>query len=347
MNVSLVNAKEMETTVYNLSEEMTKSDKDNQTRIGWVFIEDNWYYLDESGKKKTNWLSLNGEWYYLDSSGIMQTGWVNQNNTWYYFDLQGRMQTGWLDLNGTWYYLDKLGKMQVGWLELNGVWYYLDLYGKMQTDWVNLNSIWYYLDVFGRMQTGWLYENDDWYYLDTFGKMQTGWLQLSSIWYYINESGRMVVNDLIGNWHITQSGKANFIPNLELDKFNKYQEEVFNLVNIEREKNGVPELKFNKKISNVATVKSQDMINKDYFDHESPTYGSPFGMMSDFGITFFAAGENIALGYTSPKSVVEGWMKSPGHRENILSSYFNELGVGIAQDSKGRLYWTQMFILDY
>ena len=86
------------------------------------------------------------------------------------------------------------------------------------------------------------------------------------------------------------------------------------------------------------------MIDKNYFDHTSPTYGSPFDMMKQFGISYKSAGENIAMGQNSPKEVVTAWMNSPGHRANILNSSFTDIGVGIAKNSSGSIYWTQMFI---
>ncbi|MGN1032398.1 MAG: CAP domain-containing protein, partial [Intestinibacter sp.] len=126
--------------------------------------------------------------------------------------------------------------------------------------------------------------------------------------------------------------------------FTKEQLEVLEIVNKERKSNGLKPLTLNKELSNVATIKSQDMIDKGYFDHTSPTYGSPFDMMKSFGISYKAAGENIAKGQKTPSDVMNAWMNSSGHRANILSSNFTELGVGIAKDSKGTIYWTQMFI---
>lgn len=123
-----------------------------------------------------------------------------------------------------------------------------------------------------------------------------------------------------------------------------YEEEVARLVNEERAKNGLPALKLNWEISRVARLKSQDMINKNYFSHTSPTYGSPFRMMESFGIRFSAAGENIAYGQRTPAEVMRAWMNSSGHRANILSRSFTQIGVGAAKKSNGVIYWTQMFI---
>lgn len=120
------------------------------------------------------------------------------------------------------------------------------------------------------------------------------------------------------------------------------ESEVLRLVNIERQKNGLSPLKMSTELSNVARKKSQDMADKNYFSHTSPTYGSPFDMMKQFGIKYTAAGENIAKGYASAEDVMKGWMNSEGHRANILSSKFGTLGVGYVNKG-GTTYWTQMF----
>ncbi len=123
-----------------------------------------------------------------------------------------------------------------------------------------------------------------------------------------------------------------------------YQQQVVDLVNKERRAAGLSELKVNAKLSQVAEVKAADMRDKNYFSHTSPTYGSPFDMMKQFGITYKSAGENIAKGQKTPQSVMNGWMNSQGHRENILSSSYTEIGVGYVTDNKGNTYWVQMFI---
>ena len=126
--------------------------------------------------------------------------------------------------------------------------------------------------------------------------------------------------------------------------FSSYQQQVLDLVNAERTKRGISALTLDSNLSSVAPKKSQDMVNKNYFDHTSPTYGSPFDMMKQFGISYRTAGENIAKGQKTPQEVVTAWMNSEGHRKNILNPNFTNLGVGIAKDSKGTTYWTQMFI---
>ena len=120
-----------------------------------------------------------------------------------------------------------------------------------------------------------------------------------------------------------------------------FEEQVVQLVNQERAKAGLKPLTMNLKLSDVARAKSQDMRDNKYFSHTSPTYGSPFDMMKQFGISYRTAGENIAMGYRTPEAVMQGWMNSPGHKANILNSSFTEIGVGYVADGS---YWTQQFI---
>lgn len=125
------------------------------------------------------------------------------------------------------------------------------------------------------------------------------------------------------------------------DSVSAYEQRVAELVNAERAKQGLNSLILNTELSNVARVKSQDMLENSYFSHTSPTYGSPFDMLKAFGISYSTAGENIAKGYSTPEAVVEGWMNSEGHRANILNGSFTKIGVGYVSNGN---YWTQMFI---
>ena len=159
-----------------------------------------------------------------------------------------------------------------------------------------------------------------------------------------NNTNNNINNDNINNGNTSNDNNTSNNGNTTTESFASFQQEVLKLVNAERAKQGLKPLTLNTKLSNVATLKSQDMINKNYFSHTSPTYGSPFDMMKQFGITYRAAGENIAKGQKSPQQVMNSWMNSSGHRANILNSNYTELGVGIAKSSNGTIYWTQMFI---
>jgi len=120
-----------------------------------------------------------------------------------------------------------------------------------------------------------------------------------------------------------------------------FEAKVVELTNAERSKAGLKPFKINNELSKVSRIKSQDMTDKNYFDHNSPTYGSPFDMMKKFGISYKTAAENIAKGQKTPEEVVKAWMNSTGHRANILNSKLDQIGVGF--DSRSNA-WTQMFI---
>lgn len=122
---------------------------------------------------------------------------------------------------------------------------------------------------------------------------------------------------------------------------NEYEQEVVRLVNEIRAMYLVRELTLSEELCEIAHIKAQDMSEKRYFDHTSPTYGSPFDMMKSFGISYRTAGENIAMGYRTPQQVVDAWMNSTAHRTNILNSNFTQIGVGYCENGH---YWSQMFV---
>ncbi len=122
---------------------------------------------------------------------------------------------------------------------------------------------------------------------------------------------------------------------------NEFESRVIELTNVERRNNGLSDLQAHGDLSNVARTKSNDMQENNYFSHTSPTYGSPFDMIRDFGVSYNAAAENIAQGQQSPEQVVQSWMNSEGHRQNILNGDFTHIGVGYNENGH---HWTQMFI---
>lgn len=119
-----------------------------------------------------------------------------------------------------------------------------------------------------------------------------------------------------------------------------YEREVIRLVNVERSRAGLRPLSEDELLTRTARMKSQDMHDRRYFDHNSPTYGSPFQLMRSQGVRYRTAGENIAMGYRSAAAVVAAWMNSPGHRANILNASYTRIGVGYVADGH---YCTQHF----
>lgn len=121
------------------------------------------------------------------------------------------------------------------------------------------------------------------------------------------------------------------------------EKEVFDLINKQRTNNGLSALKVDAGVLKVARVKAQDMVDNNYFSHNSPTYGSPFDMLKSFKVTYKTAGENIA-GNSSNSGAVIAWMNSSGHKANILNSSFNYTGIGVVKSSKYGKIFVQIFI---
>ncbi|MBU9722032.1 MULTISPECIES: CAP domain-containing protein [Bacillaceae] len=119
----------------------------------------------------------------------------------------------------------------------------------------------------------------------------------------------------------------------------QFEEQVVSLVNQQRRQNGLQPLQHRADLKNVAHKKAEDMINSNYFSHNSPNYGSPFDMLRTYGINYRSAAENIAKGQTTPEQVMNSWMNSPGHRRNILNGDFDTIGVGFYRGA-----WVQLFI---
>lgn len=149
-------------------------------------------------------------------------------------------------------------------------------------------------------------------------------------------------NPQISNPNLIYVGQQINIPSK--NGYVSMEEEIINLVNQERKKNNLNPLIKNWQLSRTARIKSEDMATNNYFSHTSPTYGSPFNMLTDFNIKYQAAAENIAYGQTSAEEVMNSWMNSSGHRANILNPNYNQIGVGVARNNKGVYYFTQQFI---
>ncbi len=161
-----------------------------------------------------------------------------------------------------------------------------------------------------------------------------------AVQYQVGTSEIIQANPQVADPDLIYPGQILQIPQLE-STVSSYELEVIRLVNEIRQQNGLRPLAANWELSRVARYKSQDMRDNGYFSHNSPTYGTPFQMLSAFGLSYRTAGENIAKGYASPQAVVNGWMNSSGHRANILNASYTQIGVGYVS---GGNYWTQLFI---
>lgn len=121
---------------------------------------------------------------------------------------------------------------------------------------------------------------------------------------------------------------------------NGYVNEVLSLVNKYRNQNGLASVTLDSSLCKAADIRAKEI--KSSFSHTRPNGSSCFTVLSELGISYGGAGENIAYGQSTPEEVMTAWMNSDGHRANILGSSFTKLGVGV-YSSGGTLYWAQMF----
>lgn len=119
--------------------------------------------------------------------------------------------------------------------------------------------------------------------------------------------------------------------------------EVMQLINRYREDKGLKKLELYQKLQEVAEKKALDIVQNNYFSHNSPTYGSPFNLMKEKDINYHIAGENLA-GNINSKKAVEAWLNSDSHRDNIIEEKFKYTAI-VVIDSKiyGKVF-VQMFI---
>ena len=161
------------------------------------------------------------------------------------------------------------------------------------------------------------------------------------------------ISEVLGDLPGETSGDSNvelfdgFIPmadHLDQNKLTLLREnslKVIELINAERVKAGLGAYAEAELLYAAASVRAAEL--EKLFSHNRPDGSLCFTIYKDFNISSKARAENIASGQQSPEKVMEAWMKSDGHRNNILSPDYKNVGVGVYQDASGKLYWVQLF----
>jgi len=137
----------------------------------------------------------------------------------------------------------------------------------------------------------------------------------------------------------------------EVISADEWRAEILRLVNIERQRAGVSTLRHDQELEDLATQYACEMIHYDFFAHDNPVTGTELrDRAEEFGIriltdndNYFAIGENLAAGQSTPARAMSDWMASEHHRDNILDPTFTELGVGVRTGGTYHTYWVQEF----
>jgi uncharacterized protein YkwD len=159
----------------------------------------------------------------------------------------------------------------------------------------------------------------------------------------INTADALIILRLVAGLPAIAPPKPEPPPTPQLSEEETFIAEVVRLVNIERKNNGLSELSTGNALLNTAAkIRADELLV--LYSHDRPCGGRAVSAYIDLGGRWNFFAENIAHGQTSPQRVVESWMNSDGHRRNILNSNYTYIGVGVAKNENGRLYWVQLFV---
>jgi uncharacterized protein YkwD len=133
---------------------------------------------------------------------------------------------------------------------------------------------------------------------------------------------------------LSASAERRLLPQTEGTEISA--ETIVAAMNAERRQRGLKELRLDARLNAAAADRARDMFAKGYFNHVSPDGTQPFVWVKNHHYRYATIGENLADGYRSARAVVEGWMRSPGHRANVLGNSFQDVGLSIVRGSPTR-----------
>ena len=226
----------------------------------WAYIDDFWYYFNQSGyaldgwqivngkkyyfenyKMATGWIEIEGKWYYFieekgSNEGLLCTeGWKKIDDIWYYFNEDGSVKNGFFfDKDGDLFYFDDQGMLLVGWQEIDGTWYYFDVNTGAANGWQLINDRWYYFNEY-EMVTGWQTINNKIYYFDKDGAMAKGLVELDGKFYFFNDDRKTGLQNINDKYYYFNADGTAFEEGWKEDAGNKYYFENYTAI-IDRKK---------------------------------------------------------------------------------------------------------------
>ena len=253
-----------------------------------------------------------------------------------------------------------------GWKQEAGGWRYYKGGHYLTSQWRKISNKRYYFNADGLMVTGFQEIDGNKYYGDSEGALKTKNFTKDDVRYIVEEDGVITDEQDGGDWDTFQSddykgnsdrdesssgksspgksssgGNADEGSSSESRDPDDYAGTVWAIVNEERQKAGRGELDWSDTLSEAASERAKELT--ELFSHSRPDGRDCFTVLSEYSIGSMAAGENIAMGQRTPQEVMNAWMNSKGHRENILNASFDTIGVGCYEEN-GVYYWVQLFI---
>ena len=151
----------------------------------------------------------------------------------------------------------------------------------------------------------------------------------------------------MGNSHLTFSTSITQPrrPQLIARANDGYSYRLLALINFERRKVGAPPLKINFKLTRAALGHSQDMATHNFFSHTGSNGSQLSDRVNAAGYSWRALAENIAAGQSTPGAIIQSWLNSPPHKQNLLNPLYKEVGFGYAVNTQStyKTYWTADF----
>lgn len=237
----------------------------------------------------------------------------------------------------------------MGWVQNEGKWYFYDNNGiKIQNARASINGTPYLFDKTGVMSTGWFLESSGrWFYFDhETGAGRTGWHKINGKDYYFdpNADGVLLTNTVTPDGYVVDkygayTGQRSSSPTPRPQTKEAHIQAILELVNSYRADHGLRPLSLSRELNAVSDIRSKEIVN--IFSHSRPN-GTLEQLYSQYQYHWIARGENIAMGQTTPEYVMTCWMNSEGHRNNILSKAFTEIGIGY-HTANNHSYWVQSF----
>lgn len=255
----------------------------------------------------------------------------------------------WQPVGSNWTYLDDAGKMVTGQMIVDhNQSYYIGQDGLMKTGFVPINNAYYYFSPSGNMLTGWVFDQNDWYYMQLdaahFGQMTINATQvINGKTYYFGADGKMVHDTSIGQTTYGSDGAAITNAQVATNTSNsaaatttttstsgttadhdKRVNDLFNLVNSERAKNGLSALTLNSQLCTIADERASELDKAGNLSIEG------FEKYDTQILSLFTTyGLNLSSGVNDANSVMDNWMSSSTNSNTVLGSRFTNVGIGI------------------
>lgn len=284
---------------------------------------------------------------------LAAVGYVKEGEGWKYYSFDGSVtdmpNTGWTQDQSGWKFVSEGDPLDYTLIPIDNK-LYLFYDGYMKTGWFygGYDSINPTTGEWKTFQPG----QQEWYYFLPDGSGATGWQLIEGKWYYFKEDSIMLRGDWTPDGFFVNFEDGSYDPEIEkeVNASNAFWEaenaktqeervqEVIDLTNEEREKRGLAPLVRNESLMEAAAVRAEELAEK--FSHIRPNGTSCSSLLSEYGISNRSGAENITQ-MGNAAGAVYAWMKSTGHKKNILNSEYTEIGVGYNEETNS---WVQIFI---